>query len=62
MFICEQCHEQQPPRTSPTMKVVLTRPVTYVSPSGEDISKGWEIVKEIRLCQECQVLDIREIS
>lgn len=52
MFICEECHTVQPPRVKPILKVISTREVHYVNNDG-DVSKGFEVVKEIKVCKEC---------
>lgn len=56
MFICEKCKRIIGPGISPINKVVETREKIY---SYEDIyqnrkiSRGREIVKEVKICLEC---------
>jgi len=51
MFNCESCKETQPPRTKPHRVVVQAREQIYNNQGR--ISKGWEVVKEALLCDEC---------
>jgi hypothetical protein len=51
MFKCQGCKTVQQPHSKPKRVVTEKRQVTYNN-MGQ-ISKGWEIVKEIVLCEVC---------
>jgi len=51
MFKCESCKETQPPQSKPHRVVLQKREQTYNN--NGIISKGWEIVKEALICDEC---------
>lgn len=57
MYICEVCGVVTKPREPQHLKVVEIRERTYDNGFDEDgkalISKGTEIVREIRTCFEC---------
>jgi hypothetical protein len=58
-FTCQGCGVHQPAGIKPIVKVVETRKVTYDMGVDEEDgienepSRGWEIVKEIKLCRGC---------
>ncbi len=57
-FVCMQCGIITAPREPQTLKVVETRQVFYPQGFDEDgktkpDSRGWEVVKEIAVCQQC---------
>lgn len=59
MYRCQQCGMQVGPCVTQMKKVVETRPVTYkhMIRAGRRVNvkttEGWEIVKEIDVCEEC---------
>lgn len=64
MYICQNCHVSQLPRTSAIPVVTETRKVQYtnhvVVRDGDDegtvrevTSKGFETIREIRVCPAC---------
>lgn len=60
-FICGNCKVSQPPRTQSIPIILGTRKVEYSRMTRETdeeesvlkVSKGSEIVKEIRVCPDC---------
>ena len=62
MFKCGMCKKSSKPREMATVKVVEKRVKEYVqkdeygNPGKE--SQGWEIVKEIKVCQSCASKEI----
>jgi len=56
MFICQECQKPSHSREKPVQKVVQQRPRAYKYYDSEGRMKksvGWEIAKEIVICQEC---------
>mgnify|MGYP004606900099 CR=1 FL=1 len=56
MFKCELCGKTTKAGEKQTKKIIQTRDVKYsnILPNGkEKISDGYEIVKEINICEEC---------
>ena len=58
MFRCEKCKRITDPREPMTKKVVQTKDRIYTridKKTGErkEVGRGFEIVKEIKLCKEC---------
>ena len=53
MFVCANCGVVTLPRVASTPIITQTRKVQYLNNIGEPISKGTEIVKEIRVCEDC---------
>lgn len=56
MFKCELCGKTTKPGEKQIKKIVAKRDVKYsnILPNGkEKISDGYEIVKEINICEEC---------
>lgn len=51
MFNCESCKTTQEPRIKPHRVVTQARKQSYNN--NGIISKGWEVVKEILICDEC---------
>ena len=57
MFLCHRCHKAIGPAIPPITIITETRPKTYRNyVEGRDPieSKGWEIVKEIKVCGKCE--------
>ena len=52
MFVCVQCGKTTEPHEKMIRKVVKRLPKTYYW-NGQVIGIGWEIAKEISICQEC---------
>lgn len=60
MFKCELCGKTTKAGEKQTKKVIETRNKIYsnILPNGkEKISDGYEIVKEINVCEECARLE-----
>ena len=55
MFKCGQCGKNSIPKEKPERLAIETRKKVY-----DKKYKGWEIVKEILLCQECQLQKVME--
>ena len=56
MFICHKCNKCSSKREKPVQVLVEKRTKTYKYRDGEGYAKeshGWEIVKEVYLCQKC---------
>lgn len=53
MYICENCGIVSEPREPMFLKTIETREVTYKLTDNR-ISKGSEIVKQIRVCKDCK--------
>ena len=56
MFKCELCGKITKSGEKQTKKIIETRKVKYsnISPNGkEKVTDGFEIVKEISICEEC---------
>lgn len=53
MFICGECKQQQPAKTSEHKKIIKTRKKTYPSNTFGSENVGSEIVKEISICPTC---------
>lgn len=57
MYICELCEKVQPRREPCNFTTIQRREKTYqtYNPKTKKTkhSKGWEIVKEIKLCYSC---------
>jgi hypothetical protein len=70
MFNCDVCHKPAGYKVSPTLKVVEQAPKVYYDYDPDDldlrpedrrmvvVGEGWEIKKEIRLCQECVGVEV----
>lgn len=54
MFKCAGCKVVQPAGTKPNRVVIEKRPMTYSNWGGT--SRGWEVVKEVNLCDSCHVV------
>ncbi len=56
-FRCEQCNEVQPIYSRPNRIVVDARRKQYIQEETEDqpekVTYGWEIVKELDVCELC---------
>ena len=56
MFICHKCKKCSSNKEKPVQVVLEKRTKTYKYRDGEGNAKesvGWEIVKEVYLCQKC---------
>ena len=56
MFKCEKCGKTTRAGEKQHKKVVETREKTYTNLDiygNKKTSKGWEIVKEMNICEEC---------
>lgn len=59
MFKCQKCYKVSDYVVKPLVKVVKSRKKVYVNVikknyrTYDKISTGWEIVKEVKLCEEC---------
>jgi len=49
MFKCEHCGQQSKPREKQFTKIVNFRKKYY-----DEGTEGWEIVKEIKVCERCK--------
>ena len=49
LFKCDRCGKF---RAKPNKVFVATRPRVYINDKGKK-SKGWEIVKEVHVCNSC---------
>lgn len=56
MFRCQSCQEVSGPGVKANVHVVQTRPMIYEHPSenGPITSKGFETVREVRVCAPCK--------
>jgi len=54
MFKCEVCKKSIGPAISPTMVVVETREKFYPAPKDGRDGRGYETVKEIKVCPNCK--------
>jgi hypothetical protein len=48
-FRCENCSQGQQPGTKPIRRVIATRSKEY-----NNGGQGWEVVKEVLLCETCE--------
>ena len=53
MFHCDDCDALVPPRTKPNKVIAKKRKKFYEYDEGKKVIQGWEIVKEINICDEC---------
>ena len=54
MFKCEKCGKNIGPSISPVVVITEKREKVYPPRTKEDREgRGWEIVKEIRVCPSC---------
>jgi len=52
MFKCTLTGKQTKPGEKAFYVVVEKRDRIYLNAEGEEVSRGWEIVKEIKVCEE----------
>ena len=56
MFICQKCDKVSQPNEPSVLVVSETRQVQYtnkLSNGDVRVSRGWEIVSELRVCSDC---------
>lgn len=54
MYRCQNCKTLVGPRQAERRVVTETRPMKYVDEERNMTFSGWEIVKEIRVCENCE--------
>lgn len=54
MFKCDTCHEDVGPRIPEIHVITQTRKRVYKNEHGHE-SNGTEIVKQIRVCEDCSI-------
>jgi DNA-directed RNA polymerase subunit M/transcription elongation factor TFIIS len=54
MYNCDKCGRPSPSGKKQLTRVVKSRKKTYINAATERVEgKGWEIVKEKKLCKKC---------
>jgi len=51
MFICDLCGNVSKPGDKPQRQIAAKREKTYFDSRGKELGKGWEIEKEILVCE-----------